>query len=771
MIQCFPTSLRLREERIILEVTMIRRLHPAIILATLFLMLFAPFIQAHAGWSHDPAVNTVVTTQDGYDTNPAITDDGAGGAIIAWMGPSYNIYVQRIDANGNLLWGANGKAITSGGDNYYPQLVSDGSGGAFITWQAGGGAGNDGIYVQRIDANGNQLWSPGGDIICGHPNGWPDEHQFPRISSDGIDGAVITWQDRSNGNTYFDIFAQRVRSSDDDGSLEELWPANGLAVCTAAGHQYYPQLIGDGNGGVIITWQDNRENWDIYAQRIDPDGAELWESGGVPVTSDPNTQHMNPRLVSDGSGGAIISWQDDRTHDNAYKSGIYAQRLNSEGVAQWTLNGITICDLSGEQISPEMTSDGSGGAIIAWWDARNGANYFIYGQRVNAAGGALWTANGVAVATPASIDTSYYSPQIAADASHGAVITWADQRNTTDENVYAQRIDGTDGHVLWTVNGAAVSTAANHQQQPRLIIAGSGGAIITWRDLRNGIGDIYAQKVLGDGTLPATPTVSTATPTGVHAASATAGGEVISDGGTTVTARGVCWGPSPDPVLGPNCTSDGSGVGMFTSSVTGLTSNTPYHIRAYATNSVGTSYGSDLQFTTSAGLTLTVNLTGVGGGWGTVISDPWGINCTTGSCSASFTTGSQVTLTAIANGDSLFGNWGGSCTVTPEGKCTVTMSGNRSATATFNYVQPVRILGSSANYTSIGGAYAKVSSGGTIQTRVHEFTETLIFNRSISAIIKGGYDTSYQPGSGLTTVRGTVTVRSGSVVVENLSIR
>jgi hypothetical protein len=102
------------------------------------------------------------------------------------------------------------------------------------------------------------------------------------------------------------------------------------------------------------------------------------------------------------------------------------------------------------------------------------------------------------------------------------------------------------------------------------------------------------------------------------------------------------------------------------------------------------------------------------------------------------------------------------------------MSGSPTVTATFNYVQPVRVMGSATNYTSIGGAYAGLpSAGGTIQARVHEFTEpSLIFNRSITAIFKGGYDTAYSsPPGGLTTVHGKVTIEKGNVTVENLAIR
>jgi uncharacterized protein (TIGR02145 family) len=82
--------------------------------------------------------------------------------------------------------------------------------------------------------------------------------------------------------------------------------------------------------------------------------------------------------------------------------------------------------------------------------------------------------------------------------------------------------------------------------------------------------------------------------------SAMSGGIVTSDGGSAITFRGVCWSTSANPTIALSTkTVDGTGTGSFTSSMTGLTPNTTYHVRAYATNSVGTAYGSDIEFTTS----------------------------------------------------------------------------------------------------------------------------------------------------------------------------
>ena len=127
----------------------------------------------------------------------------------------------------------------------------------------------------------------------------------------------------------------------------------------------------------------------------------------------------------------------------------------------------------------------------------------------------------------------------------------------------------------------------------------------------------YANKYLGNsvrcvrdesqggGTETTIPTVTTAAVSEVTSTTATCGGNVTDDGGATVTARGVCWSTSHNPTTSGSHTTNGSGTGSFTSSITGLTAGTTYYVRAYATNSVGTAYGSEVSFTTTGGSTFT----------------------------------------------------------------------------------------------------------------------------------------------------------------------
>jgi hypothetical protein len=110
---------------------------------------------------------------------------------------------------------------------------------------------------------------------------------------------------------------------------------------------------------------------------------------------------------------------------------------------------------------------------------------------------------------------------------------------------------------------------------------------------------------------PVLPTLSTSSITDIMLNSATGGGNITSAGGADITARGLCYGTSQTPVIAGTHTSDGTGAGSFTSALTNLTPNTLYYVRAYATNKVGTAYGTEISFTTSPIVVATLTTTAV----------------------------------------------------------------------------------------------------------------------------------------------------------------
>src|SRR4030042_3933200 len=125
----------------------------------------------------------------------------------------------------------------------------------------------------------------------------------------------------------------------------------------------------------------------------------------------------------------------------------------------------------------------------------------------------------------------------------------------------------------------------------------------------NGTGTSYGEE-LNFTTSSVVPTLTTIPATSITVTTATSGGDITSSGGTPVIVRGVCWSTSQNPAIDGNHTSDGPGVGTYSSSITGLTGNTTYYIRAYATNSIGTGYGNELSFKTGP-VIPTITTTGI----------------------------------------------------------------------------------------------------------------------------------------------------------------
>ena len=120
---------------------------------------------------------------------------------------------------------------------------------------------------------------------------------------------------------------------------------------------------------------------------------------------------------------------------------------------------------------------------------------------------------------------------------------------------------------------------------------------------------------------------------------------MTNSGGATVTARGVCWSTSHNPTISNSHTTDGTGTGSFTSSITGLTAGTLYHVRAYATNSAGTAYGADVTFTTQQVPTYTIS----------VSANPSNGGSVTGG--GSYQQGQSCTVSATAYSNYTFTNW------------------------------------------------------------------------------------------------------------------
>ncbi len=272
--------------------------------------------------------------------------------------------------------------------------------------------------------------------------------------------------------------------------------------------------------------------------------------------------------------------------------------------------------------------------------------------------------------------------------------------------------------------------------------AGSGTAVIFVSGPVTGLisGTTYHFRLVAvnsDGTsygsdmtfVPCAAVVITTNASAITMTTATAGGNVTSDGGAAVSVRGVCWGTTANPTISGTHTTDGPGVGIFTSSLTGLVANTLYHVRAYATNSTGTSYGNDLTFSTLCNIytlpfTESFTNTTIPSCWSQVDNQgsgqTWQFGVITGQTPLPALTGNYAFLNSRAYGA---GNTQNADLVTP----TIDMTGFTNVTLQFNHYF--------RSTTGTSGTVSYSINNGTTWTIIQTFTVTTTNPAAFSQVI------------------------------------
>jgi len=451
--------------------------------------------------SWTPADGIAVSTGTGNRYRQRIIPFDSNTALIIWQdgrSDAGDIYAQRISlTSGVAFWTSGGLVVSAAsGEQSYSVVCQSGEGEAIAAWQDERTGSDDEIFAQKIDEDGNILWTAGGVPVSTGTGG----RSQVALVADSNDGAIIAWKDDRNGASEADIRVQRI-SSDSN----KLWHWDGVVISSASGAQVSPRIVTDGQGGAIVVWQDNRSGaYDIYAQHISSSGVCLWQTNGIGVCV-ANDDQQRPEIASDGSGGAVIVWQDDRAgldYDD-----IYASRLNENGDFLWGANGKCVCGNSGLQQMPVICHHDDGSSVFAWVDFKNDASGDVWAQRFDSFGNAQWGANGQAVCWAeheqgcvgfiSKTEPGTRCMEVWPASGGATLMIWADKRNlTTNLDIYGQKA-GMDGLAQWDSNGTVVCQAANIQQYPVLVWDNYTGLVCVWQDKRSGTGywDVYAQRV------------------------------------------------------------------------------------------------------------------------------------------------------------------------------------------------------------------------------------------------------------------------------------
>jgi len=424
---------------------------------------------------------------------PAMVSDDSGGAFLVWLEkpwlPDAAIRAQYVDAQGNLLWGEKGQQIAYS-KVAMPYAVSDGESGVVIAW-----GDSDSRNITRLGSDGDTIWTLE-DFTSWSVQG---------MVEDGSGGAILLLYDRIDS-----IYAQRVSA---EGLL--LWGETGTFLGNTQEVNRGKSLVSDGLGGAVITWQEQSGmDMEIRAQRLNAEGVALWGDSGIVITSREGNQGNNRDIISDGMGSFIVAWD---TGGLTSDTDVYIQKLDGDGNFLWGAEGIMVCEdqpgetfgLGNMQSHPQMAADGTGGVIVTWHDRRRIMNREIFAQRISAAGDILWDENGVWLwnipADYIGTTSGILDAVTMADGTGGVIVVWTGHNVSYTKNsvIYAQRLS-VDGQRLWSEEKVYSNPSFRSQGYASIVSDGQGGIIIGSRVGESSsisqTDSVYAQKIDSKGS-------------------------------------------------------------------------------------------------------------------------------------------------------------------------------------------------------------------------------------------------------------------------------
>lgn len=474
---------------------------------------------AVAQWSTDPAVNTPISTAANGQDICKIAGSPDGSTWIVWLtsvpAPEFfNVRIQRLDRAGNPQLGPDGMLVSNfivGSATFGDiDLRTDSAGNALLAFndqRPGTSGGTDlEISVYRIAPDGTMLWGPNG----------------VQITDDTLNNNVGRLVETADGNftVVFDRVNSAASNSPPRGLLMQrldaagniLLPAGGVLIAGSGvggaaatdGPMFHSMVAGDGDTVIVFYPKDARGFTSVrrpMIQKYNGQGVGQWNAGNAIELSTGILPFVTyPSIVSDGAGGAVIAWIDARTGVSLP----WVQRLAADGTQLLTAGGVSAGETAG-QLRFEVTNPvlGPQGEIYAFWSERDGSQGIraIYGQKIDATGARQWGDTGLPI-TPfdADIEEFIRSAPVECGAA-GAIVTYRmPVPASTNSTVHAIRVDG-DGDPVWVTSPLTVSSVLSSKGRFPITSLADRSVGLLWSDNRSDANDLYAMKINTDGTL------------------------------------------------------------------------------------------------------------------------------------------------------------------------------------------------------------------------------------------------------------------------------
>ena len=406
----------------------------------------------------------------------------SGSMIFVWSDTRYgsrNVFAQKVDSSGVLLWGSQGSAVTNlPGRQEDPVAITDGDGGAFIAWVDYRFDDEGDIFIQHIDNQGNRMMDDNGEALA-RVDG---RHLTINMCTDSLGGVFVAWQDKRNFLDD-DIFGTHVSSN-----YEIIAPSNGVSIIQMNGNQGAKSLEYAGNNQATIIWSDTRSGSgnDIYCQKINMNMEKIFSDGGLEVstTSDLET---TPRTTFMKNDTSFVIWQ-----SGTESTDIYYNLLTSDGLV--FSEHLQLCSFNSSKANPRIKRNQLGEVFIQWIDYRNdptaGNHYY---QRVSHGGNISWDQNGIQLDASGDDHHARFSP----GGNRELFVYW--ERGTfPNVDIMYQGIQS-DGSLLLD-NAEFVSNVSGYQSMPNTLFDNNNGSFVVFADQSNGSIDLRVQRMNSDLT-------------------------------------------------------------------------------------------------------------------------------------------------------------------------------------------------------------------------------------------------------------------------------
>ncbi|MBI1346250.1 hypothetical protein GC163_08160 [bacterium] len=373
--------------------------------------------------------------------------------------------------------------VTTGSQEFFSQggraTAMDADGDFVVTWTSQDGTGSLGIWAQRYNSSGV---AQGGEFRV---NSFTSGQQlYSSVAMDADGDFVVVWSSNGQDGQSYGIYGQRYN-------------ALGVAVGNefqinsfTTGSQNLARVAMDADGDFIVTWQSDSQDgndYGIYARRYTDQGVAIGSEFRVNTVTSQAQSQANVAAAADGA--FVISWQSHLQDGSS--DGIYAQRYNSQGIAEggeFRVNTFT----TQSQSNSTLAMDADGDFIVAWQsDGQDGSLYGIYAQRYDALG----VAQGSEFLVNSFTTNFQYLPSVAMNAGGDFVVSWASQgQDGSGLGIYAKQYNS-----LGVVQGSAFrvnSFTTGTQAFPSIAMDAEGDFVVVWQS-SNQDGDsygIYAQR-------------------------------------------------------------------------------------------------------------------------------------------------------------------------------------------------------------------------------------------------------------------------------------